>query len=179
MTKRFKAAVFIGGVASAAVVTAATAQALTRTPIPPGPKDFASDAVQASQYEIEAAQIAQTQSQTPNVRAFAQEMIDDHTRSQAAMRQAAAASGLPAPPLAISSDQARLLAALQSVRGADFDKLYARQQVLAHTQALAVEQSYASSGPDGALRHAARSDLPMIQHHLEEAKALVEALGAS
>jgi putative membrane protein len=132
--------------------------------------------VQASQYEIDAARVVLAQSRTPGVRAFAQEMIEDHTRALASMRQAATASGLPEPPAAMSSDQASLLAALQSNRGADFDKLYARQQILAHSQALAVEQSYASAGPDGKLRQAAQTDVPMIQHHLERANALAGML---
>jgi putative membrane protein len=179
MVKMIKASVWIGGLLAAGLVTAAGAQAPTRTPIPPNAKDFAQDAAQSNQYEIEAAWVARTQSQTPSVRAFADQMIEDHTRAQASIRQAATESGLPPPPPAMSSDQASLLAALQSLRGADFDKLYARQQVLAHSQALAVERSYASEGTDGALRKAARSDVPMIQHHLDMAMKLAAALGTS
>ena len=48
----------------------------------------------------------------------------------------------------MSSDQAMLLSGLQSLRGADFDKAYARQQILAHAQAIAVEESFANSGAD-------------------------------
>jgi putative membrane protein len=168
---------WVAGALAVGFVTAAAAQAPMGTPIPPAAKDFASDAVQASQYEIVAAQVALAQSQTSSVRAFAEEMIADHTRAQEAMTTAAIASGLPAPPLAMNSDEAHLVAALQGVRGADFDKLYARQQVLAHSQALAVEQSYASAGGDGNLRQAAQGDVPMIQHHLEMAKTLADTLG--
>jgi len=176
MVKILATAFCIAGLGMTGLITGAQAQEPTRTPIPPASKDFATDAVQSSEYEIEAAWVARTQSKTPSVRAFAQEMIEDHTRAQAAMRQAAAASGLSAPPSALSSDQAHLLAALQSTRGADFDTLYARQQVLAHSQALAVEQSYAGAGPDGLLKQAARSDLPMIQQHLARAAALAASL---
>ena len=96
------------------------------------------DAAQSDQYEIQAAEDALGQSQNPQVRAFAQRMIADHTRSGEAVRQAAMASGLTSPPPAMDSDQAALLAALQSLRGPDFDRTYAKQQVLAHEQALAV-----------------------------------------
>jgi len=176
MATMWKRGHWIGGVLAAGFATAAGAQGPASAPIPPPAKEFASDAVQASQYEIEAAEVALAQSQTPSVRAFAQEMIADHTRAQEAMRKAAIASDLPAPPLAMSSDQAHLLAALQSVRGAAFDRLYAQQQVLAHTQALDVERSYAQAGTDGNLRQAAQSDLPMIQHHLDLAGRLADSV---
>jgi putative membrane protein len=166
-------------VAVAGLATSAAAQAPRRPPGAVAAANFAAAASQASQYEIEAAHAAQAESQNPRVQAFAQQMIEAHTRAQAAIRQAAAASGLTPPPPAMSSDQASLLAALQGVRGADFDRLYARQQILAHQQALAVEQSYASVGTDPNLRRAAQADVPMIQHHLEMAQNLASGLGES
>ncbi len=79
----------------------------------------------------------------------------------------------------MDSDQAVLLAALQSLRGPDFDRTYAKQQVLAHRQALAVEQSFASEGTDPNLRRVARSSVPMIQRHLELAHQMRAAVGGS
>jgi len=164
-------------IALAASVVGTVAQAQDR--VPPPPREFAMDAAQSDQYEIAAAEDALGQSQNPQVRAFAQRMIDDHTRSGEALRQAAIASGLPPPPHAMDSDQAVLLAALQSLRGPDFDRTYAKQQVLAHRQALAVEQSFASEGTDPNLRRVARSSVPMIQQHLELAQQMRAAVGGS
>jgi putative membrane protein len=163
----------------AGLVALLAGSAAAQTPIPPTAADFALSAAQSDQYEITAAQDAVVQSQNPQIRAFAQEMIQDHTRSSASLRQAATASGLPPPPQAMSSDQASMLSALQSLRGADFDKTYARQQVLAHNQAVAVAQSYATAGSDPNLRKAAQSAVPMIQHHLAEAQQISTALGGS
>jgi putative membrane protein len=152
---------------------------MAQTSISPKPADFAMSAAQSDQYEILAARDAITQSQDPSVRGFAQDMVQDHTRSNEDLRQAVTASGLPPPPAAMSSDQALMLSALQSLRGADFDKAYARQQVLAHTQALAVEQSFVTAGSDPNLRKVAQMGVAMIQHHLERAQQLSAALGAS
>jgi putative membrane protein len=164
-------------IALVATLSAGTARA--QTPIPPAAADFAMSAAQSDQYEIHAAQDAITQSQNPSVRAFAQAMIQDHTRTSASLRQAAVSSGLTPPPPAMSSDQAAMLAALQGLRGADFDKTYARQQVLAHHQALAVDQSYANAGTDANLRKAAQSAVPVIRRHLSMAQALSTGLGGS
>jgi putative membrane protein len=164
----------------AALVTLLSVRAaMAQTAIPPSPADFATGAAQSDQYEIVAARDALGQSHDPSVRAFAQAMIADHARSSAALGQAAAASGLAPPPLAMSSDQAAMLSALQSLRGADFDKAYARQQVLAHSQALAVAQSFATAGADRRLREAARSTAPMIRRHFDRARQISAALGPS
>jgi hypothetical protein len=42
-----------------------------------------------------------------------------------------------------------------------------------------VAQSFASAGGDAPLRRVARSDIPMIQHHLDLAERMRAALGGS
>jgi putative membrane protein len=166
--------------AAALMVSAfATLSASAQTPIPPSAPDFAMAATQSDEYEIQAARDALAQSQNPQIRAFAQEMIQDHSRTRDSLRQAATSSGMPPPPPGMSSDQAVMLSALQSLRGAAFDQAYARQQVLAHSQALAVEQSYAASGMDANLRRVAQTGVPVIQHHLATAQQVRAALGGS
>ena len=150
-----------------------------QTPIPPSPKDFVMAAAQSDRYEVLAASVALVQGQDPRVRTFAEEMIRDHTRLAEDLRQAALVSGLPPPTPGLSSDQALLLGSLQSVGGPVFDKTYARQQTLAHAQALAVAESFAEAGSDATLRKAARSALPTIRDHLDMARQLGTALGGS
>ncbi len=79
----------------------------------------------------------------------------------------------------MSSDEAALLSGLQSLRGSEFDKTYARQQVLSHTQAAAVEESFGDAGADTNLRKAAQAALPTIRDHLKEAQQLRAALDGS
>ena len=79
----------------------------------------------------------------------------------------------------MSSDQAAMLTSLQSLRAADFDKTYARQQALAHDQALAIMQSYATSGMDPNLQKVAQATVPIIQHRLEMAQQPSAVLGGS
>ena len=76
------------------------------------------------------------------------------------------------PSPGISNDQSQFLGALQSQRGADFDRTYIRQQVLAHRAALVVEQGYASFGDDAAIRQAATSTVPIIASHLAMAEQM-------
>ena len=158
--------------ASAVCVALRASQALAQTPIPPTAPDFAMSAAQCDQYEIVAARDALAQSHDPRIQAFAQQMITDHMKTSDAVRQAAVASGAPPPPQAMSTDGASMVSALQSLRGADFDKAYIRQQILAHHQALAVERSYAEAGDNPGLRRAAQQAVPVIQHHLQMAEQI-------
>ena len=167
------------GVAVLVATSAGSLPGWAQTPIPPSPKNFAMAASQSDQYEIQAARVAEVEGSDPRVRAFAQRMIRDHSRSNEELRQAAAASGMPPLQPGMSSDQAALLSSLQSLRGADFDQTYARQQTLAHAQADAVEESFASAGADPNLRKAAEAALPMIQDHLRSARKLRDQVGGS
>jgi putative membrane protein len=165
--------------ASLTAVLALAAAPAHAQPKPPSPEDFANAAAQSDQYEIQAGRVALTQGVAPQVKAFAQQMIDAHVRTRAALLDAARASGLKPPPAIMGPDQARMLNALQSLKGAEFDKAYATQQVNAHVSALVTEQGYATQGSDANLRRAAQAAAPTVQHHLEMARALQAALPRS
>lgn len=160
-----------------AAISCHTAEA--QTPIPPSPQDFVMAAAQSDRYEVMAGYLAVVQAQDPRVRSFAEAMIRDHMRLANDLRDAASTAGLPPPGSGMSSDQAALLSGLQGLRGAEFDKAYARQQELAHTQAAAVEDSFATAGADATLKKAAQTALSTIEEHLKKAKQLRGELGGS
>lgn len=161
-----------GGVVLLTAIAASATAAIAQPP-PVSPQDFVNAAGGSDQYEIMAANTALGQSREPAVRAFAQEMIRDHGAMTSALRDAAMRSGLEPPSGSVGADQTMLLASLQGLRGADFDRSYARQQVLAHRSALATQRGYARDGTDAKLRAVATANTPMIEHHLEEATALL------
>jgi putative membrane protein len=139
---------------------------------PPSPADFAMASAQSDAYEIDAARVAEVEAKDPRVREFAKQMIQDHTMSGDALKAAALKANLPRPPDTPNPDQARMLTALQSLKGHDFDREYVVQQVVAHQGALAVQEQYARIGTDHGLKQAASAALPMIRHHLDVARQL-------
>jgi len=151
--------------------------AAAQTIQPPPAADFVASEVHSDEYEIEAGHAALAQSRNPRVRAFPQQMIVDHSRMRDSAQQAAMASHLPAPSLTMSPDQAQLLSALQSVGNAEFDRSYARQQTLAHEQALLVLQNYAIAGTDPNLRNLAQANIPVVRHHRDEIRQIGMELG--
>jgi len=149
---------------------------LNEGPQRPKPQEFAQSVAQSNGYELSAAQAALAQSRHPKVRDFAEQMIADHTRMSQELRDAAKASGLEPPRPHVGGDQARFLGSLQSLRGTEFDREYGRQQMLAHTSALAVARAYAAQGSDPNLRRLAESAASSIERHLVAARQLQQAV---
>ena len=145
---------------------------LDEGPRTPRPQEFAEALAQSDGYELAAARTALAQSRDPQVRAYAERMIADHEQMARELHDAAKASGLEPPHPRVGGDQSRFLASLQSLRGEAFDREYGRQQVLAHTSALAVVRSYAERGSDSNLRRIASSSAPLIERHLQTARQL-------
>lgn len=164
---------------AAALASFAVVPAAAQPPIPLPTRDFVQAAASSDLFEITEARVALMMSQDPQVRAFAERMIADHTRIRDALLQAIARSGRPPVPDALASDKEAYLAALQSVKGKEFNTLYARQQMLAHTEAVVVEGNYAAGGEDPNIRQAVAAALPVIQEHLQMAKELQAGLPGS
>jgi putative membrane protein len=143
---------------------------------PPTPADFAMASAQSDAYEIDAARVAEVEAKDSRIREFAKQMIQDHSMTRDALKAAALKSRLPPPPDTPNPDQARMLTALQSLKGHDFDREYVVQQVVAHQGALTVQEQYARIGTDRHLKQAANSALPMIRHHLDIAKQLKSSI---
>ena len=153
--------------------------AMAQTPMVASTKEFVQAAAQSDAFEIVEARTALAQSHDPHVRAFAEQMIPAHAETTQALQQAAVKAGVAPPTQGLGGDQQKLLSALQSQRGPDFDRTYARQQVLSHQEALIVEQAYAEHGDNADVRQAARSAVPVIERHLKMAKQLRERLGSA
>ena len=141
-------------------------------PTPTG-QEFADKAAKSDAFEIAVAKLAQKEATSTDVKKFAADMIKAHTDSTAKVK-AAAASASPAitPNPDLTEDQAEKLADLGKLKGADFDKAYIDGQVDAHEDALSLMQNYAKDGEVASLKAAAGDIAPVVQKHLDMAKAL-------
>ena len=127
-------------------------------------------AASSDQFEIQSGQLALQRSQNPAVRQFAQMLIDHHTQTTTQLASAALSSGLPVPPPAMTGAHAQMLANLRAAPA--FDVAFRDAQVMAHQEALALHQNYATGGDVPALRTVAGAAVPIIQQHLATAQAL-------
>ncbi len=117
-------------------------------------------------YEIQSSQLALQKSRTPAIREYAQMMIDHHTKTTQDVTTAARAAGMNPPPPQLMPMQANLIAQLQPLSDAEFDRTYVTQQRQSHEMALALHTNYSRSGDTPPLRTAATGAVPIVQQHL-------------
>jgi putative membrane protein len=141
-------------------------------------REFLQAAASTNAFERLETDLMMTGSRNAGTRAFAQRLASEHAASERALADAATQAGLPTPKPAMSEDQAHLLAALQGLNGPDLDQAYARQQVLAHSSALAVMQRYAAEGEVPALRRFANAAVPAVTADLQGAQQLMGGASA-
>jgi putative membrane protein len=92
-------------------------------------------------------------------------MVDEHTKSSEKIAAAAKADALNAR-----------LQNLEKVSGPEFDRLYMDVQVKGHTNALQLHRTYSKSGDHAKLKAVATEIVPVVSHHLGEAKRIAGAL---
>jgi len=141
-------------------------------PTPTG-QEFADKAAKSDAFEIAAAKLARTDADSAEVKKFAATMIEAHTASTAKIK-AAAAKAKPEikPDPTLTSALQSKLDDLGKLKGADFDKAYVDGQISAHEDALSLMKDYADKGGTPSLKTAAGEIAPVVQEHLDMAKAL-------
>jgi putative membrane protein len=120
--------------------------------------------------EIETGKLAQSNSKNEQVRTFAQQMIDDHTKAQEELQQLADAKGVKLPTEPDSKHKAAMKK-LSSLSGDAFDKGYMKQGgVNDHRQTHKLLQNAQKKASDPDLQALAQKTLPTIEQHLKLAK---------
>ena len=169
---------------STAVLALAAAGAQAQTAADPGMastpakslshKDsaFLKDASEANNAEVEASKVAVAQSGSADVKAFAQMMIDDHTKAEGEL------TGLAGQKAVKVSDKPSLaqrasIEVLSKRKGSSFDQHYAESiGVKAHQDTIKLFQKEADKGDDADVKAWAAKMLPALTHHLELAQSL-------
>jgi putative membrane protein len=155
----------IAGSASAQEYAYAWTPAGTLTPTPPAPT-FLMLAGGGDLYEIESSKLVLETTQNPDIRRFAEMMVQHHTRTTQDAAAAAMRAGMTAPTPMLDAPKSAMLASLATFEGAERDHLYLTQQMMAHREALGIMKTYADSGETPELKAAAQATLPIIQNHI-------------
>ncbi|MDB5479355.1 MAG: hypothetical protein JWO83_408 [Caulobacteraceae bacterium] len=138
---------------------------------------FVTQAATSDMYEIQAAKLALKKSTNPAVKKFAARMIKDHTASSEKLKALLAKGGIKATlPTDLDERRKGLLDNLSKAGPADFDKMYAHQQVDAHDEAVTLLKGFIDHGDNDALKAFASSILPTVQEHQAMAKQLQASL---
>jgi len=133
-------------------------------------QDFVTKVAISDMFEIQSSKIA-AQKGNENVRAFAQQMITDHTKTSNELKSMVGKAKAKLPS-ALDAEHQKKLDQLQKLAGDQFSQIYANMQVQAHEDAVRLFEAYSSSGDDAELKAWAAKTLPALKEHLQHAKAL-------
>jgi putative membrane protein len=136
----------------------------------PGDKAFAEKASMGSQMEIEAGKIALQKSSDEKVKAFAQQLINDHSKASDDLKSAAAEEGITLPSQLDAKHQG-MLDKLNGLSGAQFDAAFKAQMIEDHKKDIAMFEKEAASG-QSAVDKFASATLPTLKQHLKMAEEL-------
>ena len=153
----------------AGTVTVAEAEAPAATTA----AGFITRAALSDMYEIESSRLALDRSQSAGVKAYAQRMVDEHTRMSNELKATAAQAGLEArPPAVLDEERLALIRELREAGAGDFDGKYLDQQTESHENTLNLFRDYANNGDNDQLKQLASRGLPTIENHLQTVQAL-------
>ena len=140
--------------------------------VSPADQQFAAQAGASDQFEIQSSQLALQKSHNPRVRAFAQRMIDDHSKTTQQLTGIASGKGLTLQP-ALDQQQQQMLTDLQGLNNSRaFDRAYLHDQVVGHQATVQAFQTEISNGQDAQMKDFAQQTLPIIENHLKDARRL-------
>jgi len=134
-------------------------------------KKFVKNAALGGLTEVELGKLATQKASDQKVKDFGQKMVDDHTKANDELKQAASKSNIPVPDSLDSKHQSRV-DKLSKLSGADFDKAYLKDQLKDHQTDVQEFKDEAQSGTDPNVKTFASTALPVLQHHLEMVKDL-------
>jgi putative membrane protein len=137
----------------------------------PEDRVFLKDALQGGMAQVRLGQLALQKSSNPEVKQFAQKMVDDHTRMGDQLKPIAQQIGVKIPDGPSKKDKATITK-MEALNGDDFDKIYMKDMVKDHKSDLAAFQSEIDHGSNLAVKGAASQDAPIINQHLQMAEQI-------
>jgi len=136
-------------------------------------EDFLKEVAQASQIEVESSRLAMTKAQNPEVKAFAEKLVKEHTAASEELQ------GLVTRRGAAWKDDDPMFKArkqkhesLQKRTGAEFDKEYLEDMISDHESTIALFAKYALNASDTELKSFADKTQPSLREHLKMARDL-------
>ncbi|CDG85411.1 DUF4142 domain-containing protein [Janthinobacterium agaricidamnosum] len=131
---------------------------------------------QANMAEIDAGKLAASKAQNPQLKAFGQQMVDDHTRALQEVQQLAQAKGV-ALPAETDSKHKQMAQKLAGLSGDAFDRQYAAHSgVDDHQKAHALLQRVQARAKDPDLKALAARLMPAVDQHLTSVQQLNAAI---
>jgi putative membrane protein len=142
--------------------------------IAPKTQDFVTEAANSDMLEIASSKLVAAKADAKD-KAFADQMIADHTKTSAELKALIDGGKVTATlPASMDKTHQAKLDKLSKLDGKDFIKEYESMQVAAHKDAVSLFERYGKSGENATLKDWAGKTLPHLQAHLKMAQDLAK-----
>lgn len=132
---------------------------------------FAMKAAQGGLAEVALGKLAAQKANSPDVKAFGQRMVDDHSKANDQLMAVAKQESMTLPTDMDAKDKATYKK-LSALSGAAFDKAYVSDMVKDHEQDIADFRKEGNDGTDPQIKAFATQTVPTLQSHLDAIKEI-------
>lgn len=130
---------------------------------------FLRDAAMDNQSEIELARLALRNASNPDVKRFAQRLIDAHNRVESDIESLTRNTAITLPPQ-LDIEHRQMVNRLAGLSGDDFDREFLNMMIKDHKEAIAKFEERANAEPSNAVSNFAARTLPRLREHLRTAQ---------
>jgi putative membrane protein len=138
--------------------------------------EFAVEVADGGLMEVQAGTLAATKATSPQVKQFAQMMVDDHTKANNELKALAQEKSIVLPDVMSEKCQKKYYDLDKKEKGEDFDKEYIDLMVKDHKDDIDKFEKEADKGNDPEIKSWAAGKLATLRHHLEEAERIQDEL---
>ena len=138
-------------------------------------QEFVDFAAQTDMVEANLGQLAQNVADSQGVKDYGQMLVTDHTKDYGDLMTAAQTAGLTVPTAIDTEHNKAMIDPFQKLKGAAFDHKYIQEMVAGHTKAIAIYKKEADDAQNASIKSYAQAALPVLEKHLDGAKALEKA----
>jgi len=135
-------------------------------------KKFINNAAQGGMAEVQLGQLASQRASDPQVKQFAEQLVNDHSKANEKLKQIASDKGV-ALPADIPASAKREAAKLSKLNGPAFDREYMTHMVSDHKKDVSEFRAATKQARDPDVNQFAQQTLPTIEQHLQIAQGMV------
>jgi putative membrane protein len=137
--------------------------------------EFVVEAADDGLLEVQLGTLALTKAASPEVKQFAQMMVDDHTKANNELKALAQQKNISLTGV-LGNENKRKYDNFNEKTGTDFDKEYMDRMVKDHREVINEFEEQAEDGNDAELKSWANGKLTVLRHHLEVAERTQESV---
>ena len=142
----------------------------------PSAQSFLQKASEGQQAEIALGQLASERAADEQVKQFGEQMMKDHQKASSEIQQLASKEGVPLPTELTGKhkDKREQFARLS---GKEFDRAYMGYMLRDHRKDVKEFERHAKAIKDPEVQQWAQGTLPLLKHHLRQARQIASSIG--